>query len=205
MAKLGGSLWASPLLKGWLEALRQFPHRLTIVPGGGPFAGAVRQAQETMRFSDHAAHAMALLAMEQYAAALADLDKTLVLVATLEEEADAHDKGAAALWRPVAMAQHALDIPASWDVTSDSLAAWYAGETNATALLLVKSVDVAEGADIIASGLVDPLFSHYAEHIRVFAAGPSDLETAAGVFRTGGVPGATIRFFNSRREQKIAS
>ena len=47
------------------------------VAGGGVFADAVRSAQQRFTFSDAAAHAMALLAMEQYAALLADLDPAL--------------------------------------------------------------------------------------------------------------------------------
>ncbi|PWB83617.1 MAG: aspartate kinase [Methylocystaceae bacterium] len=144
VAKIGGSLWASPTLKAWLAALKLFPHRLTIVPGGGPFADAVRRAQHTIGFSDRAAHRMALLAMEQYAIALADLHPEFAAVATPQEGFAAHRRGAAvALWRPVAMASAAPHIPESWDITSDSLAAWYASEAGASALLLVKSVDIA--------------------------------------------------------------
>lgn len=203
MAKIGGSLWASPALESWLAALRRFPHRLTIVPGGGPFADAVRRAQKTIGFSDAAAHSMALLAMEQYSIALADLDKELIAVTTPGEGAAAHRRGAVALWRPVAMTSAAPHIPASWELTSDSLAAWYAREAGATALLLVKSVDVSCGDDIAASGVVDPLFSHYARGLRVFVAGPSDLRDAGDLSNRGTVPGAEFDFVT--REQKIAS
>lgn len=205
MAKIGGSLWASPALKGWLAALTRFPHRLTIVPGGGPFADAVRRAQDAIGFSDGAAHKMALLAMEQYAIALADLYPEFALVATPQEGFAAHRRGAVALWRPVAMASAASHIPESWDITSDSLAAWYAGEAGASALLLVKSVDIASGDDVVASGVVDPLFSHYARGLRVFIAGPSDLRDAGEKSSHGTVPGVELHVFNSAREQKIAS
>ena len=45
VVKLGGSLHASPALAHWLTALKRYPRPLTIVPGGGPFADAVRAAQ----------------------------------------------------------------------------------------------------------------------------------------------------------------
>lgn len=205
VAKLGGSLWAAPALKAWLEALRAFPHRLTIVPGGGPFADAVRNAQPAMGLSDEAAHRMALLAMEQYAIALGDLEPTLVAVTDPAEGAAAHRRGAVALWRPVAMTQAAPHIPQSWELTSDSLAAWYARETGADALLLVKSVDVSPGQDVAAQGVVDPLFSHYASGLRVFIAGPADIGAADETLRRGQVPGVELDFLNSTREQRIAS
>jgi aspartokinase-like uncharacterized kinase len=143
VAKLGGSLWTQPAaLRGWLAALTRYAGPLTIVPGGGPFADAVRAAQASLRFSDAAAHEMAIMGMEQYARALADLEPTLVLVQTPAEAALAHRRGDPALWRPLAMTRSAPQIPASWDMTSDSLAAWCAHEAGAEALLLIKSVDI---------------------------------------------------------------
>ncbi len=60
----------------------------------------------------------------------------------------------------------AAPLPKAWDVTSDTLAAWLAGELKADRLILVKSVDppsAAEtAADLAAAGIVDPLFPHYA-------------------------------------------
>ncbi|MBG0809112.1 aspartate kinase [Methylosinus sp. H3A] len=141
VAKLGGSLSASPVLRQWLAALLRYAGPLTIVPGGGPFADAVRRAQETLRFSDEAAHEMAIMAMEQYGRALCDLEPQLVPVSTPQEAEAAHRRGAAAIWRPVAMTRAAPQIPQSWEMTSDSLAAWYAREAGASALLLIKSVD----------------------------------------------------------------
>ena len=56
---------------------------MVLVPGGGPFADAVRAAQPRMGFDDRAAHAMALLAMEQYGCALANLAQGLSLAASV--------------------------------------------------------------------------------------------------------------------------
>ena len=141
VVKIGGSLWRSPLLARWIAALRAFPGPLTIVPGGGPFADAVRAAQPPMGFSDHAAHKMAVLAMEQYGLALVDKFDGLESAATPEEAGAVHASGNIAVWRPSAMAPR-LNVAASWDVTSDSLSAIYAHESGAARLLLIKSVDV---------------------------------------------------------------
>ena len=217
VAKLGGSLSASPALRQWLAALLRYAGPLTIVPGGGPFADAVRRAQETLRFSDEAAHEMAIMAMEQYGRALCDLEPELVSASTPQEAETAHRRGAAAIWRPVAMTRAAPQIPQSWDMTSDSLAAWYAREARASALLLIKSVDFlplphAEERPQAASrstqdrgaaqSIVDPCFAHYALGLDVFIAGPADLETAAETFGRGAIPGAAFDF---TREQSIAS
>ena len=175
VAKIGGSLWRSPRLGRWIAALRAWPGPLTIVPGGGPFADAVRAAQEPMRFSDRAAHEMALLAMEQYGLALCDLFPRLALADTLREAAALHVKGLTPVWRPRAQALEG-GLPASWEVTSDSLAAWYAQQCGARDLLLIKSVDPDDARD--AQSLVDPCFSSFAGALRVFLLGPKDLDAA---------------------------
>src|SRR5215467_4429680 len=77
VVKLGGSLIASPHLQAWLAALAASRGAAVIVAGGGPFADAVRAAQEQHPFDDRAAHRMAILAMEQYALMLAALEPGL--------------------------------------------------------------------------------------------------------------------------------
>ena len=62
--KLGGSHAFAPQLKDWIGAVAAQAGRIVLVPGGGPFADAVRDAQARMGFDDGAAHRMALLAME---------------------------------------------------------------------------------------------------------------------------------------------
>ena len=73
IVKLGGSHAFSPHLKNWLDAIAGCAGCAVVVPGGGPFADAVRMAQPRMGFDDRAAHEMAVLAMEQYGCALTNL------------------------------------------------------------------------------------------------------------------------------------
>lgn len=203
VAKIGGSLHDSPNLARWIEALSRWPHRLTLVSGGGPFADAVRAAQPRLGYSDEAAHAMAVLAMEQYALALASLHQ-LDLAATPEEMAAIHARGRIALWRASTMVSTAPDIAPGWDVTSDSLAAWLARQTGASALLLIKSVDVgADSAlqDLVSAGVVDPAFPAYVGGTPVFVAGPRALAHAAHQLASGALPGASL----ASATQKIAS
>lgn len=203
VAKIGGSLHDSPDLAHWIAALSRWPHRLTLVSGGGPFADAVRAAQAKIGYDDRAAHAMAVLAMEQYALALANLHD-LALAATPDEMAAAHAKGQIALWRPSPMVSQAEDIAPGWDVTSDSLAAWLARRLGASALLMIKSVDAgADRAlpDLAAAGVVDPAFTAYVGETPVHVAGPQALADAGRRLADGALPGA----FVASATQKIAS
>jgi len=166
VVKLGGSLAETPHLPRWLDALSQTG--VIIVPGGGPFADAVRTAQARWRFDEATAHHMAILGMRQYGRMLAGLCPKL-LMATTEEEL-ASRPGVAKIWLPLPELLDEANIPASWGVTSDSLAAWVAGRLQAANLLLVKSVDLSalgttpflSRVDLVSRGWADPLFPAYA-------------------------------------------
>src|SRR3954465_16072595 len=130
--KLGGSHAFAAHLTDWIEAIPALAGRIVVVPGGGPFADAVRDAQSKMGFGDEAAHHMALLAMEQYGCALAGLNRACVLADSLAAIGRALAEEQVPGWLPSRMALAANDIPCSWDVTSDSLAAWLAGGLGAS-------------------------------------------------------------------------
>ena len=163
VVKLGGSLHEAPALRPRLAELATMegPARI-VVPGGGPFADAVRELQPRLGFDDLAAHRMAILAMQQFGLALQALEPRLTLAQSEAELRAAR----AAVWLPWALAGLEPGIEPSWSVTSDSLAAWLAARLGAELLILVKSAPVAPGAAtadaLAAAGLVDPAFPEYA-------------------------------------------
>ena len=130
------------------------------MPGGGPFADQVREAQRQWRFDDATAHRMALLAMEQYGLMLCGLHRALRPAASRVEISRLRRLGLVPVWLPTAMALGRPEIAESWDVTSDSLAAWLAGALAIGRLVLVKSAPVprrATAAALVAAGLIDPV------------------------------------------------
>lgn len=197
--KIGGSLAASALLPRWLQAIEKIPGQPIAVPGGGPFADAVRAAQMDIGFDDLTAHHMALLAMEQYGLVLAAMAPRLVMAATPAAIRRAWRLNQIPIWAPSHMLASTTPVPPTWDATSDTLAAWLAHELGATKLLLVKSTDLPAGAaptlaDLSASRVVDRLFAGFAgtSGAEVFIAGPSALEGAEALFARGLVPGTRI-------------
>jgi len=165
VVKLGGSLAASAALLPWLAALGGIEVPLAIVPGGGPFADRVRDMQSTWGFDESAAHAMALLSMEQLGLMLASLEPRLRPCIDLQDFSDSFESRRPALWLPGVMTLEADDIEESWDVTSDSLAAWLAGRLGARGLVLVKSAEppagTADAATLARRGLVDGAFARH--------------------------------------------
>ena len=197
IVKLGGSLAGSVWLADWLEALARCGGSVVVVPGGGPFADVVREAQSVMGFRDETAHELALLAMAQYGRALAALSPGFVVADSLDAIRQTLRASAVPIWSPLEMVRDAADIPASWDVTSDSLAAWLAGCTGATRLLLVKHGAFSEApvsaADLVARSVVDRAFPRYLASAGlpafvVRADDPSALAEAVGQGRAIGTP-----------------
>lgn len=85
VVKLGGSLLADPArLRAWLGRLAAGAlGPCLIVPGGGPFADAVRNAQAALGFDDALAHRLALDAMGRMAEVFRALEPGLGIVSDL--------------------------------------------------------------------------------------------------------------------------
>jgi aspartokinase-like uncharacterized kinase len=107
-------------------------HRLLVVAGGGALADAVREYDRRLDLPAEAAHWMAILAMDQLGWALSELIPGAVRRTDLEV-AD----GVSVLL-PYALLRARDPLPRSWDVTSDSIAAWVASAASAQRLVLVK-------------------------------------------------------------------
>jgi 5-(aminomethyl)-3-furanmethanol phosphate kinase len=113
-------------------------HRIVVVPGGGPFADAVRHFDRSVGLAPGTAHWMALLAMDQYGFVLADRIPGAVLLdeagAVMERLAD----GRLVVLAPSRWLRSADVLPRTWDATSDSVAAFVAGALDASRLILIK-------------------------------------------------------------------
>lgn len=126
-----------------LQAIGHLARRrpILVVPGGGEFADQVRLAQGAQGFSDDAAHWMAILAMDQVAHLLAEELDGARLIHDRQGVATAHDAGRIPVLAPYAWIRATDTLPHSWDVTSDTIAAFVAHDLGASELILVKPID----------------------------------------------------------------
>jgi aspartokinase-like uncharacterized kinase len=140
VVKIGGGLGrgaGDDALRALCHALGELGrrHPLLVVPGGAGFADAVREADRRFGLRATTAHRMALLGMEQFGWLLSELIPGARRCTDLAPEG----AGRASVLLPARLTLDAL--PASWEVTSDSIAAWVAGQVGADRLVLVKDVD----------------------------------------------------------------
>lgn len=171
VVKLGGSLCADASageaaaapLRDWLAMLAEAgAGRVVIVPGGGRFADAVREAQAQWHFDDLAAHNMALLAMAQTAHLLCALHPALQRCDREADIATALRHGRVPVWSPLEAQRDQADADTHWGVTSDSLALGLAQRLGAQRLVLVKSCAIDPAltlAQLSERGIVDSEFA----------------------------------------------
>jgi len=156
VVKVGGSALRDPAaLDRVLAALDAASCAMVIVPGGGPFADAVREVDRRLTLSDEVAHWMAVRAMDQYAELLVSRLRRGILVADLDDIRRAVARGQLPVLAPSGWLRREDPLPHSWDVTSDSIAAWVAQVTAAGQLVLVKP---GSGGRASLAGLTDPYF-----------------------------------------------
>ncbi|RWC07473.1 MAG: dihydroneopterin aldolase, partial [Mesorhizobium sp.] len=85
----------------------------------------------------------------------------------------------------------------SWDITSDSLAAWLVGKLGANTLLLIKQTGAFFGSDTIdglaVRGIVDAGFTAMLpDGVDFHLAGPKDAAEAGALLASGNLPGIRI-------------
>jgi len=135
--KLGGSLMkhSNAIVNTLLLSLQESEnkHSILIVPGGGDFANAIRSIDKKYALSNDATHWMAILSMEQYAYYIADKSNV-----TSVDSLDNINPGLSLLF-PYNILKRTDELEHSWNITSDSIAAWIAKKTDAT---LIKLTDV---------------------------------------------------------------
>ena len=126
-----------------------------VVPGGGPFADLVRATDAREALSAESAHWMAVAAMDQYAYVVAHHLPGAVVIDDPPAIPRTLAAGAVPVLAPGRWLRAADPLPHSWEVTSDSLAAWIAGALDAEELILIKAVTPTPGQEL---ALVDAAF-----------------------------------------------
>jgi aspartokinase-like uncharacterized kinase len=178
IVKVGGGLLSTAgdvdLVLAAIPALAR-SRRVLVVPGGGPFADTVRAVDRELGIPADAAHWMAVLAMDQYAHLLAARLDGASVVSTLDQARSMFETGKIPVLAPSHWLQNEDPLPHTWDITSDSIAAWIAGASGAHEIILVKP----RGAT---GCLVDACFTHVVpRHLETTVVPVDQVDAAFGV------------------------
>jgi len=160
VVKVGGSLFSEA--ERIVSILKGAGRPLLVVPGGGPFARLVR----SMNLPDEPAHWMAILAMDQFGWFLAAGEIPVTNEVGIPRRME--------ILLPYRVLCERDPLPHTWNVTSDTIAAWVASELGID-LLILKSVDgIMRGGALVprianpcTSDVVDPCLIPFALAHRV--------------------------------------
>ena len=139
VVKVGGGLLRDEGLEGLRQACAEVTsiasrRPVLVVPGGGPFADAVRAVDARVGLADDVAHVLAMRAMDQLGVLLAPM------LPGAEAVSDLIPPRALGLLAVAPAFTGRPGVPASWAVTSDSLAVLAAGAIGADEAILLKPV-----------------------------------------------------------------
>jgi len=142
VVKVGGSLLSE--VRSILPILEGSGRPLLIVPGGGPFARLVR----SMNLPDESAHWMAILAMDQFGWYMAAGEHPVTHDLAIPSRTE--------ILLPYRVLRERDPLPHTWDVTSDTIAAWVAAELGID-LLILKSVDGIMRQEALVPRVTEPM------------------------------------------------
>jgi len=142
--KVGGSLAEDSVnlitLCQELGALAK-SYKMLVVPGGGKFADVVREFYRNFDLPNTIAHKMAILSMDQFGLFLSSITPNSQITYVLKEARNLSSTGILPIILPSNLMFQKDTLKHSWDVTSDSIAAYIAGLLLAKKLILITDVD----------------------------------------------------------------
>jgi aspartokinase-like uncharacterized kinase len=142
--KVGGSLAEDPAaLRALCNKLGEIAkkHRIVVVPGGGKFADVVRDFDRRYALSADISHRMAILGMDQFGLLLSQIIPNSCATYLLNDAKQFSEIRVVPIFLPSRLMFQDDPLEHSWDVTSDSMAAYIAGRLNMDKVILVTDVD----------------------------------------------------------------
>jgi aspartokinase-like uncharacterized kinase len=142
--KVGGSLAENPeRLRAICRKLSELAKRYVfiVVPGGGRFADAVRELDQRFNLSSVVSHRMSILGMDQFGLLLCQIIPNSCATYLLNDAKQLSEVRVVPVFLPSRLMFKEDPLENSWDVTSDSIAAYAAKKVRAKKVILSTDVD----------------------------------------------------------------
>jgi aspartokinase-like uncharacterized kinase len=142
--KIGGSLAEDPeRLRVLCTKLSEFAKKyaIVVVPGGGRFADVVRDFDQRFTLSSVVSHRMAILGMDQFGLLLCQIIPNSCATYLLSDAKQLSEIRVVPVFLPSRLMFQEEPLENSWNVTSDSIAAYVASRLHVAKVLLVTDVD----------------------------------------------------------------
>lgn len=133
--KIGGSLFPHHSKK-LLQSLNNINQKCMVIMGGGSFANQIREYDNEMKFSQETTHYSAILAMDILSILSADDLDFVKTTYSLEEAEKMVNNNKIPILLTSKILTESKPLEESWNITSDSIAAYFAHILNAKLLIL---------------------------------------------------------------------
>lgn len=135
VVKIGGSLFPNHAM----ELAKQLRNtNSVIILGGGEFANLIREYDDELSFSKETAHWTAIDCMDIIAKLVSDKVESTKLAYSIEEVNKISDEGFTPIFAVSEFLKNEDPFDCSWDVTSDSIAAYISHLLNAKLLIITN-------------------------------------------------------------------
>jgi aspartokinase-like uncharacterized kinase len=142
--KVGGSLAEDPeRLRVLCTKLSEFAkkYEIVVVPGGGRFADVVRDFDKRFALSSGISHRMAILGMDQFGLLLCQIIPNSCATYVLNDAKQLSEIRVVPIFLPSRLIFQEDPMENSWNVTSDSIAAYVTSRLHVAKVLLVTDID----------------------------------------------------------------
>jgi aspartokinase-like uncharacterized kinase len=142
--KVGGNLAEDPAtLKTLCNRLSEIAKKysIVVVPGGGKLADVVREFDQRYALSADISHRMAILGMDQFGLFLSQIIPNSCATYLLSDTVQLSEIKVVPIFLPSRLMFREDPLEPSWNVTSDSIAAYVANRLKADKVILVTDVD----------------------------------------------------------------
>ena len=139
VVKIGGSLFPEHTEK-LCEYLEKSNEKLVLINGGGDFANKLREYNDKYNFSDDIMHWSAIKCMDIIGELIASKNNHIQCTDNLKDIDKIHESGKIPLLLCYNILKNNDTLKHSWNITSDSIACYFAHRLNAK-LLILTNVD----------------------------------------------------------------
>lgn len=140
VVKIGGSLFPE-YIDDLCHVFEKVDEKIVLINGGGELANKIREYDTKYSYGSDANHWSAIKCMDTLAILIATHSDKIKTITSIDEIAQVHLEDKIPLLMTYNILNQIDPLPHSWNVTSDSISAWLAGEINASKLLILTDIN----------------------------------------------------------------
>ena len=139
LIKIGGSVAGE--LPHLISELRSLDRNILIIPGGWIFADLVKDVDKKYKLDEKISHWMAIACMDVYGYFISNFGVEILFAKDFVDLRNMGGVKVVLLYPLLKQSKEFVEIPSSWDVTSDSISVWIASKLGLDRVIKITDVE----------------------------------------------------------------